>query len=242
MAIYKEGCTNKAVVQEIQRAVGCYPDGIWGRLTTESVKAWQQAHGLTPDGIVGPKTLEAMASQKTTGSPQTAVNKDSVLIESGDGSVVRLKRSKRQIDALVVHCTATPEGRNMTVDELRRQHKKQGWADIGYHYVIDLDGHILTGRDVDISGAHVSGHNAHTIGIVYVGGLNSRQKAMDTRTDAQRRALRTLLESLRLLYPTAAIKGHRDYSPDLDHDGQITSREWIKACPCFNAATEYADI
>ena len=249
MAVYREGCTDKAIVQEIQRAVGAYPDGKWGRLTTEAVKAWQRAHSLNPDGVVGPKTLEAMASQQPkANSQQTVMGKDGVVL-THKGVSVRLKKSRRQITHIVVHCTATPEGQAKTVEQIRAEHKKQGWSDIGYHYVIYRDGSICLGRDVDISGSHVSGHNATTIGVVYVGGLENnpalpyqKLKAKDTRTLAQREALVALLETLRLLYPKAKIVGHRDFSPDKNGNGLIEPSEWIKACPSFDAKTEYAYI
>ena len=250
MATYREGCTDKAVVQEIQRAVGCYPDGIWGPLTTEALKTWQREHGLVADGIAGPKTLAKMGEQQqgNTAGGKVVLGSGGVTL-THKGVTVRLKKSRRQITDLVVHCTATPEGQDMTVAQIRASHKKQGWSDIGYHYVIYRDGSINLGRDVDISGAHVSGYNAHSIGIVYVGGLENRPgvayaklQAKDTRTTAQRDALRSLLEALRLLYPKARIRGHRDFSPDKNGNGIIEPKEWIKACPSFPAIDEYRDI
>lgn len=237
--IYKEG-SKGAMVKQIQKVVGCYPDGIWGRLTTESVKAWQRENGLTPDGVVGPATIaKLMMSAKWTGAKQKT---------DAQGRIgnVTLKKSKRRIDYIVVHCTATPEGRDMTVEQIRSQHKAQGWSDIGYHYVVYRDGTVHEGRDVDISGAHVSGYNAHSIGVVYVGGLENRPgvpyaqlKAKDTRTEQQKASLLALLMDLRKLYPDAVIQGHRDFSPDLNHNGIIEPKEWIKACPSFDAKTEY---
>ena len=247
MPIYKQGCKDKAVVIEIQRAIGCYPDGVWGPLTTEALKVWQRAHGLTPDGVAGPKTLAAMANQPAV-STKPVLGKDGITI-THNGVQVRLKRSSRQITHLVVHCTATPEGQDRTVEQIRADHKRQGWSDIGYHYVIYRDGTIHLGRDVNYSGAHVSGHNAKTIGIVYVGGLEnkpgvaySKLPPKDTRTLEQRDALIALLESLRLLYPKAKICGHRDFSPDKNGNGLIEPFEWIKSCPSFDAKSEYANI
>jgi N-acetylmuramoyl-L-alanine amidase len=242
---YKEG-SKGAVVTLIQKAVGCYPDGIWGKLTTEAVKNYQKEHGLTADGIAGPKTLLAMGID-TKGSG-TSVSLDSVVSSYG-GKTIRLKRSKRRIDYIVIHCTATQEGRDMTVEDIRRQHKAQGWSDCGYHYIIYRDGTVNIGRDVDISGAHVSGYNSNSIGISYVGGLESRPsvpysmlKAKDTRTDAQKASLLSLLMDLRKLYPKAKIQGHRDFSPDKNHDGVISPDEWVKECPSFDAKFAYRNV
>ena len=240
---YKEG-SRGAVVKQIQKVVGCYPDGIWGRLTTESVKAWQQAHGLTADGIAGPRTLAAMGLSAAVHGLKVQSSKQSI-----NRIGITLRRSKRRIDYLVVHCTATPEGQDMTVEQIRRQHKAQGWSDIGYHYVVYRDGTVHEGRNVDIAGAHVAGYNSHSIGIAYVGGLEPSTcapyhllQAKDTRTDRQRAALYSLLMDLRKLYPTAKIQGHRDFSPDKDSDGLVEPHEWIKACPSFDAKTEYRKI
>lgn len=164
-----------------------------------------------------------------------------------DGGVA-LKKSRRKIDWIVVHCTATPEGQARTVEQIRAQHKAQGWGDIGYHYVVTLDGRLHLGRDVDLAGAHVSGHNQNSIGVVYVGGLENKPipynklKAKDTRTDAQKAALMSLLMNLRKLYPYARIQGHRDFSPDRNGNGTIEPSEWIKACPSFDAKKEYRAI
>jgi hypothetical protein len=212
---YKVGAKG-AMVKKIQQAVKCYPDGIFGRLTEEAVKVWQKEHGLTADGIVGVATLAKMFP-----------------------AIFVLKKSRRKITDIVVHCTASKEGVPLTVERIREMHKANGWSDIGYHYVVDLYGDVHNGRDVDISGAHVSGHNAHSIGVVYVGGLDGGGKCKDTRTQAQKAALLSLLIDLKMMYPDAKISGHRDFSPDLNHNGIIEPKEWIKECPCFDAKKEY---
>ena len=76
----------------------------------------------------------------------------------------------RTINKIILHCTATPEGRHTTVEDIRLWHKSQGWSDIGYHYVVYLDGSIHTGRPIEVSGAHTKGLNKNSIGVVYVGG------------------------------------------------------------------------
>ena len=240
---YREGSTNREMNKRIQKVVGCYPDGYWGKLTTEAVKAWQKAHGLAADGIVGPATLAVMGLSAVAQAVSPAP-KNEVIIHSG----ISLKKSMRRIDYIVVHCTATPEGVDKTVEQIRREHKAQGWSDIGYHYVVTLDGKVHLGRDVDISGSHVRGHNANSIGVVYVGGLENKPvaydklKAKDTRTDGQKAALLSLLMDLRRLYPKAKFLGHRDFSPDKNGDGVISPCEWIKECPSFDAKTEYRKV
>lgn len=205
------------MVREIQKALHLMPDGIFGAITDEAVRKWQKEHGLIADGVVGPKTLLKLIP-------------------------VRLKKSKRTITDIVIHCTATRAWQDYSADDLRRMHKAQGWADIGYHYVVRLDGTIEPGRDVDKIGAHVSGHNANSIGVVYVGGLDNQGKAKDTRTENQKNALLNLLLDLRQLYPNARISGHRDFSPDLNGNGTIEPYEWVKQCPCFDAKAEYRRI
>lgn len=246
MDIYKEGSKGEGV-RQIQRALtrlgyGTAQDGVYGPLTREMVMAFQKACGLKADGIVGPATLARMGLQQLKPGVLIAGSKETGCTMGG----IFLKKSKRRIDALVIHCTATREGQDMTVDEIRKEHRRQGWADIGYHYVITRDGRVHTGRDVDIAGAHVGGHNANTIGICYVGGLENRAntpykdlKAKDTRTEAQKAAMLSLLISLLQLYPKARILGHRDYSPDKNGNGIVEPQEWIKQCPSFDAAREF---
>ena len=118
---------------------------------------------------------------------------------------------------------------NASVEDIRQWHKKQGWSDIGYHYVIYRDGTIHLGRDVNLIGAHCQGHNSHSIGVVYVGGVASDGKTTkDTRTDVQKAAMLSLLLDLRKIYPNAGIYGHRDFAP--------------KDCPSFDATNEYRKI
>ena len=205
------------MVREIQKALHLMPDGIFGAITDEAVRKWQKEHGLIADGVVGTKTLLKLIPE-------------------------RLKKSKRTITDIVIHCTATRAWQDYSADDIRRMHKARGWADIGYHYVVRLDGTIENGRDVDKIGAHVSGHNANSIGVVYVGGLDNQGKAKDTRTENQKNALLNLLLDLRQLYPNARISGHRDFSPDLNGNGTIEPSEWIKECPCFDAKSEYRRI
>lgn len=135
----------------------------------------------------------------------------------------------RQITEIIVHCADTPEGRDVRAAEIRRWHMTEhGWADIGYHFVVDLDGTIEDGRPIEKVGTHCSGHNANSIGICYVGGSSNDMKPKDTRTQAQKDALVQLLKDLRQKYPLAKIYGHRDFAN--------------KACPCFDAKNEYSNL
>lgn len=149
----------------------------------------------------------------------------------------------RQINLIVVHCSATPEGRDVTAADINKMHIARGFKKIGYHYVVRLDGTVETGRKENEIGAHAKGYNANSIGVCYVGGLTSDGKTpKDTRTHAQKSALKKLLLTLKQRYPDARIVGHRDLSPDTNHNGKVDKWEWIKACPCFDAIPEYANI
>lgn len=193
-------------VKILQRALNLYDDGIFGNLTLERVKEYQKSVGLYPDGIVGDKTWEKLLNGKS-----------------------QISVSKRKITEIIVHCTATQEGKNFTVSDITRWHKQRGFSTIGYHYVIYLDGTRHLGRNVNISGAHCENHNSHSIGVCYVGGLASDGKTpKDTRTQAQKTALLALLRELRRIYPMARIYGHRDFAN--------------KACPSFDAKREYSII
>lgn len=148
----------------------------------------------------------------------------------------------KDIKYLVVHCTATKEGKPYTIEQVRQWHLDKGWSDIGYHYLIDLDGCVHKGRPDIKQGAHVRGYNKNSLGIVYVGGLDSNGKAKDTRTEAQKHALECILNDLSTLHPQAVIQGHRDFSPDTNKNGVVDSFERIKECPCFDAKIEYNHI
>ena len=71
----------------------------------------------------------------------------------------------RTINEIIVHCTATPEGKDYTVDDITRWHKERGSKTIGYHYVVYRDGSVHEGRPLAEVGAHCKGHNAHSIGV-----------------------------------------------------------------------------
>lgn len=134
----------------------------------------------------------------------------------------------RNINLIIVHCSATPEGRNVSVADIDRWHRERGFDGIGYHYVVYIDGSVHEGRPIDKVGAHCKGHNIHSIGICYIGGVDLNGKPKDTRTLAQKDALVNHLMRLKRRFPKAVIRGHRDFA--------------AKACPSFDATKEYAGI
>jgi len=144
----------------------------------------------------------------------------------------------RNINLAVIHCSATKEGINYNVDVIRTWHKKRGFSDVGYHFLVHLDGTIERGRPWDKPGAHAKGYNYNSVGICYVGGLDSDGKPFDTRTVAQVHALRAVVGVLRAQFPEIDVVGHRDLSVDLNGDGVISKSEWLKSCPCFDVKTD----
>lgn len=132
----------------------------------------------------------------------------------------------RTINKIIIHCAATPEGKDFTVQQIREWHVKgNGWRDIGYHFIIYRDGSIHKGRAIEQAGAHTSGYNANSIGICYIGGCAADGKTpKDTRTEAQRAALIKLVAELKASYPSATVHGHNEFA--------------AKACPSFNVQKE----
>lgn len=136
---------------------------------------------------------------------------------------------------LVVHVTATPEGRDIGAKEVRAMHKAKGWSDIGYNEIIRIDGSLENGRGVNAVGAHVAGFNSASYGISLVGGVDKAGNPKNTATHAQMVTLERRLREVSAMFPKAGVCGHRDLSPDRDGDGVIEPSEHIKACPCFDA-------
>ena len=131
----------------------------------------------------------------------------------------------RDLKRVILHCSATPEGREFGAEDIRRWHINRGWTDIGYHYVIHIDGLIETGRPVSIQGAHTSGENEDSVGVCYIGGLDLSMDAKDTMTVPQEIAFVELVNSLRLIFGDLFIHGHNEYSP--------------KACPSFSVEEKF---
>ena len=136
----------------------------------------------------------------------------------------------RKINKIILHCSATPEGRHHDVADIRRWHLKRGFNDIGYHFLIHIDGTIEVGRSIKKPGAHTAYHNQDSIGICYTGGMSKdMKKAKDTRTQAQKDSLIKLMHELIYKYnKDMTIHGHNEYAN--------------KACPSFNVQEEYANL
>ena len=228
MQTLKKGSKGSDVVL-LQQKLGIKADGIFGSATKEAVKRFKSAHGCTPDGIVGPHTWEAL------GFPQVG---------------------GRAIDEIIIHCSANKEGvdvKSSAIDALHKARKFSSYVRngktqyIGYHYIIHLDGTIEECRPVAKMGCHASGHNARSIGICYIGGLDARdtngRMIKDTRTPAQKESLIKLIKDLKKKYPSIKrVIGHRDTSPDKNGNGIIEPFEFIKGCPCFDAEPEYKHL
>ncbi|MGN0238279.1 MAG: N-acetylmuramoyl-L-alanine amidase [Lepagella sp.] len=224
MRTIKKG-SRGSYVKVLQMKLGITVDGFFGTDTEKAVIAYQKSHGLTPDGIVGNYTWESLGYRTTS----------------------------REIDEIIIHCSATKEGVPFSIDQIDASHKARNFSSyidlngrtryIGYHFVIMLDGTIQSCRPIDKIGCHASGHNARSIGICYIGGLDSKGKVKDTRTPAQKVSLITLIKDLKNRYPSIdKVIGHRDTSPDLNGNGVIEPNEYIKGCPCFDAIPEYKDL
>lgn len=205
MEILKKGSKGDQV-KLLQQCLNLEQDGIFGSVTEEAVKKFQSEHSLAPDGIVGVATW----------------------------NVLTPKNTKRKINDIILHCSATPEGTDYTVETIRKWHKAKGWSDIGYHYVIYRDGTVHNGRNVAIVGAHCEGHNTGSIGICYIGGVAKDSKTpKDTRTKEQKKGLCELVK--RLL---------SEYNLTLNNVHCHNSYTNKKACPSFSLDTfkkEYQD-
>lgn len=228
MTTIKQGSRGEDV-KTLQKLLNITADGIFGKNTDAAVRAYQKAHGLTADGIVGPHTWESL------GFPA----------------------SNRYIDEIIIHCSATREGVNYSVDKIDAVHKARKFSTytdekgktryIGYHYIILLDGTIVKCRPETKIGCHASGHNTRSIGICYIGGLDARdtdgRMIKDTRTPQQKASLIKVIKDIKKRYGTIKrVIGHRDTSPDLNGNGIIEPYEFIKGCPCFDAIKEYSNI
>ena len=133
----------------------------------------------------------------------------------------------RKIEKIIIHCSATPEGKDYTVAQIRDWHVRgNGWSDIGYHFVIDRYGVVHKGRPVEKIGAHTKGQNTRSIGICLIGGMDAENKRpKDTRTPAQRVALVNLVKELKATYgENVTVHGHNEFA--------------AKACPSFNVQTD----
>lgn len=133
-------------------------------------------------------------------------------------------------EKIIVHCSATPEGRDFSAADIDRWHRARGFRKIGYHYVVRLDGTIEIGRAENEIGAHCTqmSMNRRSISICYIGGLaKDSLTPKDTRTSSQKTAIRSLISEIRSRYGDLPVCGHRDI------------QGVRKACPCYDAGPEY---
>jgi N-acetylmuramoyl-L-alanine amidase len=135
----------------------------------------------------------------------------------------------RDINKIILHCSATREGQDISTETIRGWHvNERGWSDIGYHFVVLLDGTVDKARPVERQGAHVRGYNKGSIGICYIGGCDADMNPKDTRTDLQKESLTELISYLMDSYEDATLHGHNEFSS--------------KACPSFNVKEEYKEL
>ena len=142
----------------------------------------------------------------------------------------------RKISFIAVHCTAGSE--KQTIADLSAEFKRLGWKNPGYHYVVMRNGKIVEMLPVEKVSNGVKNWNHCLVNVAYIGGKDGT----DNRTPEQKEAMLKLLRLLKKKFPDAVIQGHRDFSPDTNHNGKVDRWEWIKLCPCFDAKTEYKDI
>lgn len=222
MKTIRNGCKGDEV-KTLQGALnkngyGLTVDGVFGVKTEVAVLDYQKNHDLSVDGIVGAKTWSSLGY-------------DTAEQVSADG---------RYINRLIVHCAATPEGKEFTSAQISDFHKVRKFSHyidpktnkrmyVGYHYLVHLDGSVEACRPEHVRGCHTSGQNANSIGICYIGGVAKDGKTpKDTRTPAQKASLISLLKRLKGKYVKAMIHGHREFA--------------AKACPSFDAGKEYKGL
>jgi len=131
----------------------------------------------------------------------------------------------RKIDKIIIHCTATYEGREVSIETIDKWHKARGWKGVGYHFLIGLDGTVSYGRDVATIGAHTRGQNGSSLGIAYVGGVDAQKEPKDTMTEKQELSMLELIRGLRIVFGDLALHGHNEYAN--------------KACPSFDVQEKY---
>ena len=134
----------------------------------------------------------------------------------------------RKITTLILHCTATKDDHDVTIEDIRVWHIARGWKREGYHFLVRLDGTIERGRPIDMIGAHAKGHNRHSIGIAYAGGIDKYGNAVNTMSKDQTDAIFVLIDSLAVVLGQLELIGHNDVTD-------------MKTCPNFDVAEWWQD-
>ena len=139
------------------------------------------------------------------------------------------KRDLDSISTIIIHCSATPPDRDVSVQDIDSWHRKRGFDEIGYHYFVDIHGSVHKGRALDRVGSHARRHNMNSIGICYAGGCDHDLLPLDTLTELQHEAITALILGLGLiLQKPLSVIGHNEVSQ--------------KACPSFDVQTKFWPI
>lgn len=157
----------------------------------------------------------------------------------------------RKIRRIVLHSTSG--WNNQTTQSIKDHWRNNlGWKQVGYHRLIGNDGTIEKLAPLSEVTNGVAGYNSDSVHICYKGGLVSVKDGKyiygDTRSSEQGEAfyvaIKEVLEELKQYQEIddITIVGHRDLSKDLNGNGKIESREWVKVCPTFDAIEEYGWI
>lgn len=147
----------------------------------------------------------------------------------------------RDVKYIAIHCTATAQ--TATVESIQKYWREvRKWKSPGYHFIVKPDGTYVQLAQLDQITNSVAGFNKEIVAISYIGGVDAKGKPIDNRTAAQKATMLKLVIELRLKFKNAIVQGHRDFSPDKNHNGIIEWYEWIKWCPCFEAKKEYEGI
>lgn len=135
----------------------------------------------------------------------------------------------REIRYIVAHCTATQQ--SVTVESIQAYWRNVlKWKSPGYHYLVRPDGSYLNLLPIEQVSNGVQGFNSVSIHVSFIGGVDKNNKPVDNRTPAQKATMLKLILELKSKFRSAVVQGHRDF-PNVH-----------KACPCFDAKKEYANI
>lgn len=231
-------------LQELLRDAGYWDgsriSGIFGPITESQVKRFQHSKGLIVDGVVGPKTWAALTAavenkvkpiwdaedlNEDFSDPEEMLTEDfreaqptcpniKELIKLINDAVIT-----RRITRLVFHCTATPQ--TTTVESILRFWKvNRGWKNPGYHIIIKADGSWTLLQDFNRVTNGVAGINSTSLHVSYIGGIDSKGRGFDNRTDQQKEILETIYTTFKEKLPHITFHGHNEFSN--------------KACPSFN--------